>query len=192
MNLGVSKTLEIFKFQTISIASELWTDQTTVDPLNGSNGESVLPLAPTANFQTMESPSSLRQRSNIIAQAVTDIETEYAKASASLPSLDEPFNPTNPAEAVGMQPAMFVTSSMIIGAAAQITATVSNPPLVVINNLLAVGVNKQGSAFIQDNKFIRPRYHLSSCLRAAAALNVQVVETLVFECMKGTGRLRRK
>jgi hypothetical protein len=124
----------------------------------------------------MESPSSLRQRSNIIAQAVTDIETEYAKASASLPSLDEPFNPTNPAEAVGMQPAIFAASSMIIAAVAQITATVSNPPFVVINNLL--GVNKQGSAFIQDNKFIRPQYHLSLCLRAAAALNVQVVETL--------------
>jgi hypothetical protein len=86
----------------------------------------------------MESPSSLRQRSNIIAQAVTDIETEYAKASASLPSLDEPFNPTNPAEAVGMQPAMFATSSMVIAAVAQITATVSNPPFVVINNLLGV------------------------------------------------------
>ncbi|KAJ7848944.1 hypothetical protein B0H14DRAFT_3452767 [Mycena olivaceomarginata] len=108
----------------------------------------------------MESPSSLRQRSNIIAQAVTDIETEYAKASASLPSLDEPFNPTNPAgRSSGYAASHVATSSMIIAAVAQITAT-------------------QGSAFIQDNKFIRPQYHLSSCLRAATALNVQVVETL--------------
>ncbi|KAJ7046068.1 O-methyltransferase [Mycena alexandri] len=100
----------------------------------------------------MASPSSLRQLSDIIAQAVTDIEAEYAKASARLPSLDEPFNPTNAAEAVGMHPNVVVASSLVIAAAAQITATVSNPALAIINDSLL--------------------YHLSSCLRATAALNV--------------------
>ncbi|KAJ7207224.1 O-methyltransferase [Mycena pura] len=100
----------------------------------------------------MASPSSLRQLSNIISQAVTQIEAEYAKASVSLPSLDEPFNPTNPAEAVGMHPAVVAASLLVNAAAAQITAAVSNPALAIINNSLS--------------------YHLSSCLRAAAALNI--------------------
>ncbi|KAJ7848938.1 O-methyltransferase [Mycena olivaceomarginata] len=90
----------------------------------------------------MDSPSSLRQLSNIIAQAVTYIEAEYAKASAPLPSLDESFDPTTPAEAVGMKPAAFAASSMIITAAAQITATVSNPALAIINNS-SVGIHVQ-------------------------------------------------
>ncbi|KAJ7815989.1 O-methyltransferase [Mycena olivaceomarginata] len=90
----------------------------------------------------MDSPSSLRQLSNIIAQAVTYIEAEYAKASAPLPSLDESFDPTTPAEAVGMKPAAFAASSMIIAAAAQITATVSNPALAIINNS-SVGIHVQ-------------------------------------------------
>ncbi|KAJ7828374.1 O-methyltransferase [Mycena olivaceomarginata] len=102
----------------------------------------------------MDSPSSLRQLSNIIAQAVTYIEAEYAKASAPLPSLDESFDPTTPAEAVGMKPAAFAASSMIIAAAAQITATVSNPALAIINNSSV--------------------YHLSSCLWAASALDVGI------------------
>ncbi|KAK6991803.1 O-methyltransferase [Favolaschia claudopus] len=100
----------------------------------------------------MESPSSLRQLSDIISQAVTAIEAEYAKASTPLPSLDAPLDPTNPAEAVGMQPSVMASSALIIAAAAQISATVNNPALAIINDSLL--------------------YHLSSCLRAAAALNV--------------------
>jgi hypothetical protein len=116
-------------------------------------------LAPKS--QPMESqPSSLRQLSNIIAQAVTDIEAEYAKASTPLPALDESFNPTNPAEAVGTQPAVFTASSMIIAAAAQITATVSNPALAIINNSL--GVSKQVSA-----RRITKSYDLSIIFRRA-------------------------
>jgi hypothetical protein len=94
----------------------------------------------------MDSPSSLRRLSNIIAQAVTYIEVEYAKASAPLPSLDESFNPTTPAEAVGMQPAAFAASSMIIAAAAQITATVSNPALAIINKQF-IGGEEAGFKF---------------------------------------------
>jgi hypothetical protein len=94
----------------------------------------------------MDSPSSLRQLSNIIAQAVTYIEAEYAKASAPLPSLDESFNPTTPAEAVGMQAAAFAASSMIIAAAAQITATVSNPALAIINSSSVVRKQVSSSA----------------------------------------------
>ncbi|KAJ7342673.1 O-methyltransferase [Mycena albidolilacea] len=99
----------------------------------------------------MDSPSSLRQFSNIIAQAVTYIEAEYAKASAPLPSLDESFNPTTPAEAVGMQPVAFAASSIIIAAAAQITYHHGQQP---------------GARDYQQF------YHLSSCLQAASALDV--------------------
>ncbi|KAJ6478129.1 O-methyltransferase [Mycena vitilis] len=100
----------------------------------------------------MESLSSLRQLSNIIAQAVTDIEAEYAQASAPLPSLDEPFNPADAAEVVGMSPSVVAASSLVIAAAAQITAAVGNPVLAIINDALL--------------------YHLSSCLRVVATLNV--------------------
>ncbi|KAJ6602649.1 O-methyltransferase [Mycena vulgaris] len=100
----------------------------------------------------MASPSALRQLSDIIANAVSQIEADYAKASAPLPSLDEPFNPTNPAEAIGMNPSVMTASSLVIAAAAQITAAVSNPALAIINDSL--------------------QFHLSSCLRAAATLNV--------------------
>lgn len=96
------------------------------------------PGAISQQTSPMASPSSLRQLSDIIAQAVTDIEAEYAKASARLPSLDEPFNPTNATEAVGMHPNVVVASSLVIAAAAQITATVSNPALAIINDSLLV------------------------------------------------------
>ncbi|KAJ7648737.1 O-methyltransferase [Mycena polygramma] len=102
----------------------------------------------------MESLSSLRQLSNIIAQAVTDIKREYAKAPAPLPSLDEPFNPADAAEAVGMSPSVVAASSLVIAAAAQITAgTVSNPVLAIVTMRCWC-------------------YHLSSCLRVVATLNV--------------------
>ncbi|KAJ7479885.1 O-methyltransferase [Mycena latifolia] len=100
----------------------------------------------------MSSPSALRQLSDIISQAVSQIEADYAKASVPVPSLDEPFNPANPAEAVGMDPSVVFASSLVIAAAAQLSATVSNPVLAIINDSLS--------------------YHLSSCLRVAAALNI--------------------
>ncbi|KAJ7159946.1 O-methyltransferase [Mycena crocata] len=100
----------------------------------------------------MTSPSALRKLSDIIAGAVSQIEAEYAKASVSLPSLNELFNPVDKAEDVGRDPAVVAASALIIAAAAQISVTVHNPVLAIINASLM--------------------YHLSSCLRAASALNV--------------------
>lgn len=86
----------------------------------------------------MTSVSSLRALSDIIADSVTQIEQCYAKASATVPLLDEPFNPANQAEAVAMDPAVGAASALIIAAASQLTATVRHPALSLMNGALSV------------------------------------------------------
>ncbi|KAF7349746.1 hypothetical protein MSAN_01701500 [Mycena sanguinolenta] len=96
--------------------------------------------------------STLRLLANIINVAIDEIEGVYAAADIPLPSLDAPFNPADPAEALLQNPIVESATLNIIAAAAQLSATVGSPTV---------------SAFNASRV-----YHLSACLRAASEVNV--------------------
>ncbi|KAJ6476547.1 O-methyltransferase, partial [Mycena vitilis] len=100
----------------------------------------------------MESISTLRRLASIIMDSVTTMEDAYARTGMPLPSLDEPFNPQDPAEALRQDPEVSDAVKNIVAAAAQISATVCDPTRVAVNTSYA--------------------FHLSSCLLAASDLNV--------------------
>ncbi|KAF7349633.1 hypothetical protein MSAN_01689400 [Mycena sanguinolenta] len=96
--------------------------------------------------------STLRRLANIINEAIDDIERVYAEADIPFPSLDAPFNPADPAEALLQNPTLEGATLNIIAAAAQLSATVASP---------AVSASNASQAF-----------HISACLRAASEVNV--------------------
>ncbi|KAF7335899.1 hypothetical protein MSAN_02326900 [Mycena sanguinolenta] len=96
--------------------------------------------------------STLRRLANIIYEAIDDIEGVYATADIPLPSLDAPFNPVDPTEALLQNPTVEGATLNIIAAAAQLSATVASPAV---------------SAFNASHAF-----HISACLRAASEMNV--------------------
>ncbi|KAJ7841555.1 hypothetical protein B0H13DRAFT_2099729 [Mycena leptocephala] len=100
----------------------------------------------------MESLSTLRRLANIISDSVTTMERVYAQSGMSLPSLDEPFDPKDPAEALRQDPEVSNAVKNVVAAAAQISATVCDPMRVAVNTSHA--------------------FHISSCLLAASDLNV--------------------
>ncbi|KAJ7113834.1 O-methyltransferase [Mycena epipterygia] len=100
----------------------------------------------------MKPISPLRRLANMIMDAVDTIEDVYAQADTPLPSLDEPFNPEDPSEALSQDPKVSAATKNLMAAAAQISATVCDPRRVAVNTSHA--------------------FHLSSCLQAASELNV--------------------
>ncbi|KAJ7602619.1 O-methyltransferase [Mycena polygramma] len=100
----------------------------------------------------MESISTLRRLASIIMDSVTTMEDAYARTGMPLPSLDEPFNPNDPAEALRQDLDVSNAAKNLMAAAAQISATVCDPMRVTVNTSHA--------------------FHLSSCLLAASDLNV--------------------
>ncbi|KAF7349749.1 hypothetical protein MSAN_01701900 [Mycena sanguinolenta] len=96
--------------------------------------------------------STLRRLANIINGAINEIEAVYAAADISLPSLDAPFNPADPAEAPLQNPSVEAATLNIMAAAAQLSATVASPAVSALNASQA--------------------YHISACLRAASEVNV--------------------
>ncbi|KAF8147448.1 S-adenosyl-L-methionine-dependent methyltransferase [Mycena galopus ATCC 62051] len=100
----------------------------------------------------MESISVLRRLASIITDSVTAMERVYARSEMPLPSLDAPFNPQDPAEALRQDPEVSSVVKNLVAAAAQISATVSDPMGVAVNTSHA--------------------FHLSSALLAVSDLNV--------------------
>ncbi|KAF7336117.1 O-methyltransferase [Mycena venus] len=100
----------------------------------------------------MHSVSILRRLSNIISDAVDNIEQAYENAQLALPSLDQPFDENDPAEALRRHPAVSAATNNIMAAAAQMSAIVCDPRRGAVN---------------AANSF-----HLSSCLLAASEFNV--------------------
>ncbi|KAJ7153303.1 O-methyltransferase [Mycena filopes] len=96
--------------------------------------------------------STLRLLTNIIHNAVDTIEDTYLRSKLDFPSLDEPFDPAAPGEALRQDPAVSMAALDLIAAASQIAATVSNPTTAIVNA-------SQG-------------YYISACMRAASELNV--------------------
>ncbi|KAJ6604019.1 O-methyltransferase [Mycena sp. CBHHK59/15] len=86
---------------------------------------------------------------------VTTVEREYKNAGLTPPSLDEAFNPQDPAEALRRDPVVSTAVMNLVAAAGQIAAVVREPVISALNNAHA--------------------FQISSCLRAAAELNVAEV-----------------
>ncbi|KAJ6583050.1 O-methyltransferase [Mycena vulgaris] len=103
----------------------------------------------------MDTMSTLRRLANIITNAVDTMERVYERSGLPLPSLDEPFNPQEPAESLAQDPEVLAASKNLAAAAAQITATVWDPRRITVNTSHA--------------------FHLSSCLLAVSDLNVAEV-----------------
>ncbi|KAJ7175152.1 O-methyltransferase [Mycena crocata] len=102
----------------------------------------------------MSSPDlpTLRRLANIINESLHKMEGAYASAKQPLPSLDKPFDPADPAEALQADPVVSAAVMNIIAATAQMSATVAKPQI---------------SALHASQLF-----HVSSCLRVASELNV--------------------
>ncbi|KAF8208047.1 hypothetical protein K438DRAFT_1961559 [Mycena galopus ATCC 62051] len=100
----------------------------------------------------MESISTLRMLANIITQAVETMERVYTDAGMPLPSLDEPFCRDDPAESLRQNTEVSGAVKNIIAAAAQLTATVSDPVVMAVNTALG--------------------FEVSACLGTASELNI--------------------
>ncbi|KAJ7803466.1 O-methyltransferase [Mycena olivaceomarginata] len=81
----------------------------------------------------MHSISILRRLSNIISDAVDNIEQVYENAQLALPSLDQPFDENDPAEALRRHPAVSGAANNIMAAAAQMSAVVCDPRRGAVN-----------------------------------------------------------
>ncbi|KAJ8502698.1 hypothetical protein ONZ45_g11512 [Pleurotus djamor] len=71
--------------------------------------------------------SVLRQLSDLISKSVSQIDGTFEKAGLAYPSLDAPFNPTSPAEALVMSPDLLLANQLIVAACAQLSATIGSP-----------------------------------------------------------------
>lgn len=87
----------------------------------------------------MHSVSILRCLSNIISDAVDNIEQAYENAQLPLPSLDQPFDENDPAEALRRHPAVSAAANNIMAAAAQMSAVVCDPRRGAVNAANSVG-----------------------------------------------------
>ncbi|KAJ7436102.1 O-methyltransferase [Mycena galericulata] len=100
----------------------------------------------------MTSISTLRLLANLISQAVDTIEGVYATENATPPPLDKPWDPKDPAEALGQDPAVMDAKTQLVAAAAQLLATARDP----ISTLLSISDGVP----------------LLACLRTVSELNV--------------------
>ncbi|KAF7367841.1 S-adenosyl-L-methionine-dependent methyltransferase [Mycena sanguinolenta] len=109
-------------------------------------------LAAFIQVPSMDSITTLRALSDIIAEAVTTVERAYKNADLNPPCLDEPLDPHSPAEALSRDPVVVDAVQNLVAAAAQISAATRDP---------AVSILGAANAF-----------HISSCVQAATQLNV--------------------
>jgi hypothetical protein len=75
----------------------------------------------------MTSVSTLRLLANLISEAVDTIEGVYATADTTPPSLNTPWNPKAPSEALGQDLVVMEAKTKLVAAAAQLVATARDP-----------------------------------------------------------------
>ncbi|KAJ6474192.1 O-methyltransferase [Mycena sanguinolenta] len=100
----------------------------------------------------MDSITTLRALSDIISEAVTEVERTYRNTGLDPPSLDEPLNPSSPAEALSRDPVVVDAVQNLVAAAGQISAAMQDPVVSIMS--------------------VAHGFHVSSCVQAAAQLNV--------------------
>ncbi|KAJ7868933.1 hypothetical protein B0H14DRAFT_2572091 [Mycena olivaceomarginata] len=101
---------------------------------------------------SMESISTLRMLANIITGAVDTMEQAYTEAGMPLSSLDEPFRREESAETLRRTAEVSGAVKNIIAAAAQLTATVSDPVVLAVNTALAVRIATKTSPELSQNE----------------------------------------
>ena len=82
------------------------------------------------------SPSVLRQLADLISASVDAIDARYAKEGLEYPSLDNPFNPISPAEALAKNPELVKHILTAVSACGQLSATINSP----ISALMDIGL----------------------------------------------------
>jgi hypothetical protein len=106
--------------------------------------------------------STLRQLSNIISDAVDDIERTYEASGKALPSIDQPFDQNDPAEALLKDARVSSATKNIMAAAAQLSATVCDPRRGAVNMSKSVrACRKYLCSILNDSlrsSFSRPAY----------------------------------
>lgn len=88
----------------------------------------------------MSSPSPLRILSDTIAQATAVIDGAFEAAKLPYPSLDAPFDPNSPAEALFAQPEVARAAETLTLAGSALTASAAKPQLLAMRMALAVCV----------------------------------------------------
>ncbi|KAL1703922.1 S-adenosyl-L-methionine-dependent methyltransferase [Schizophyllum commune] len=85
----------------------------------------------------MSSPSPLRILSDTIAQATAVIDGAFEAAKLPYPSLDAPFDPNSPAEALFAQPEVARAAETLALAGSALTASAAKPQLLAMRMALA-------------------------------------------------------
>ncbi|KAL1658046.1 S-adenosyl-L-methionine-dependent methyltransferase [Schizophyllum commune] len=85
----------------------------------------------------MSSPSPLRILSDTIAQATAVIDGAFEAAKLPYPSLDAPFDPNSPAEALFAQPEVARAAETLTLAGSALTASAAKPQLLAMRMALA-------------------------------------------------------
>jgi hypothetical protein len=86
----------------------------------------------------MGKQSPIRLLAETILNAVSRIEHQFEAAGLEFPSLTDPFNPLDPTTALLFNPEVAANGALICGAAEQLLVSVRPPPLVVMENAIAV------------------------------------------------------
>ena len=86
----------------------------------------------------MSSPSPLRILSDTIAQATAVIDGAFEAAKLPFPSLDAPFDPQSPAEALFAQPEVARAAETLVLAGNALCASAAKPQLLALRTALAV------------------------------------------------------
>lgn len=95
----------------------------------------------------MAKQSPLRLLAETILSAVSHIDAQFEAAGLEFPSLNEPFNPFDPTTGLLFHPEVSTNGAVIIAAAEQLLVSVRPPPLVVLENAIAVS----GLDLIENN-----------------------------------------
>nr|GAT61031.1 predicted protein [Mycena chlorophos] len=96
--------------------------------------------------------TTMRALAKIINESLDTVEAAYSKAGVTVPSLDAPFDPANPAEKVREEPAVATAFLNIMAATSQLGATVRAPAASVLD--------------------ASQSFHIAACLRTASEINV--------------------
>jgi hypothetical protein len=90
----------------------------------------------------MSTFATLRSLHSLIGTALDDIERAFHEHDVPLdfPSLEDPCNPSSPAETLLSSPAMIKASKLVVASAGQLSAMVQRPFLTICDAAMGVSV----------------------------------------------------
>jgi hypothetical protein len=84
--------------------------------------------------------SPLRALVDILSDAVDRIDSQYAAENVPFPTLDVPFEPTHPGNALLTHELVVQQAKIVVAAAEQLTALVRDPTSVLLDLVLGVSL----------------------------------------------------